>query len=390
MAVVWQPDDARPLSYVVPLSSRKDLLVVTRSLHRPAARRSLLGAVGLTTALLLSGCGQSHVQPGAAALVGNDRIGTDALQQVVNRGLADPQALQQLGGDRVAFQRQALARLINRQVLQRAAADRNLTVTQGEIDAQLAQFAAQAGGQPQLLQQAAQGGIAAQDLPDFVRDIVLEQKLGDALTADVTVPEAQLRSLYQQNIGQYQKARSRHILVKDEKTARAILARVQPDPSRFAALAAQFSTDSSNKDKGGELGLQPRGTFVPAFEKVLYNAPVGSYSVVQTQFGWHVVNVEDRQITAFEQAVPELRRAALQKQRQAAIQKQLAASGASLGIDVNPRFGDWDPKTGTVVAGGVANGVVSPAPSGGTGAPGAPARPGVPGVPAQPAPSSAT
>lgn len=349
---------------------------MTRAIRRPAARRPLVGAAVLAAALLLSGCGQGHVLPGAAAIVGDDRIGTQALQQVVDRGLADPQALQQLGGDRVAFQRQALARLINRQVLQRAATGQGVSVTQGEVDAQTAQFAEQAGGRQQLQQQASQGGIAAPDLPDFIRDIVLEQKLGDKLTADVAVPEAQLRPLYQQNIGQYQKVRSRHILVKDEKTARAILARVQADPSRFAALAAQFSIDTSNKGKGGELGLQPRGSFVPAFEKVLYTAPVGSYSIVRTQFGWHVVNVEDRQVTSFAQAVPELRRAALQQQRKAALQQQLRTTGASLGIDVNPRFGDWDPKTGTVVAGGTPNGILTPAPQDGVKPPGVGGQPG--------------
>lgn len=52
-------------------------------------------SVGLAV-LVLSGCGSGAVRPGAAALVGDERIPTDVLQQVVERSLSDPQAQQQL------------------------------------------------------------------------------------------------------------------------------------------------------------------------------------------------------------------------------------------------------------------------------------------------------
>lgn len=322
--------------------------------------RRLLAATGLAAALLLTGCGQGEVRPGAAAIVGSERIDTDALQELVDRGLADPAAAQQLGGDRVEFQRQALARLINRKVLDEAASRADITVTDGDVDAQLADFEEQAGGREPLEMQAAQSGISATDLPPFIRDIVTEQMLGDVLTADEVVPREQLQALYQQNIAQYDKVQSRHILVPDEKTARTILANVRRDPSRFPALAAQFSTDTSNKDMGGDLGLQGRGQFVPEFEKVLFSAKPGSYNVVKTQFGWHVVNVQKRVTTGLSEASPELRRVALQSERQQATAERLRTVGKDLGITVNPRFGRWDAETGTVVPVSAPDAVTSP------------------------------
>ena len=322
--------------------------------------RRLMAATGLAAALLLTGCGHGEVRPGAAAVVGGDRIDTDALQQLVDRGLADPAAAQQLGGNRLEFQRQALARLINRKVLDVAAKRAGVTVSEGDVDAQLANFVEQAGGRKPLEMQAAQSGISSTDLPPFIRDIVTEQKLGDALTAKQIVPAQQLQAVYKQNIAQYDKVQSRHILVPDEKTARTILKNVTRDPSRFPALAAQFSTDTSNKDKGGELGLQGRGQFVPEFEKVLFSAKVGSYNVVKTQFGWHVVNVEKRVTTSLADARPELRRVALQSERQKATAERLRTVGKDLGITVNPRFGRWDADTGTVVPVSAPDGVTSP------------------------------
>ncbi|MBW3654042.1 MAG: hypothetical protein KY433_10765, partial [Actinobacteria bacterium] len=114
-------------------------------------------------------------------------------------------------------------------MLQKAAEDEGVTVTDGAVAKQIEQFAEQAGGREPLEQQAAQSGIAAQDLESFVRDIVLDQALGDALTKDVPVPAADLKRLYQENLAQYDQVRTRHILVPQEATARTILRNVTRD-----------------------------------------------------------------------------------------------------------------------------------------------------------------
>jgi hypothetical protein len=144
---------------------------------------------------------------------------------------------------------------------------------------------------------------------------------------------------------------------------------VREDESRFAELAAEVSTDTSNKDQGGDLGLQGRGQFVPEFEALLFSAEPGTYDVVQTQFGWHVVHVQERETTSLEEATPELRRAALQEQRAQATGTLLREVAGDLGITVNPRFGRWDPETGSIEAVEDPNGVTTTAPEGGDEAP---------------------
>ena len=87
-----------------------------------------------------------------------------------------------------------------------------------------------------------------------------------------------------------------HILVKTEDEARAIIAQLN-DGADFAELAREKSTGPSGPN-GGSLGTFGRGQMVPGFETAAFGMPAGSFSAdpVQTQFGWHVIQVSDKGI----------------------------------------------------------------------------------------------
>ena len=322
--------------------------------------RRLASAIGLAV-LLLSGCGQStSAAPGKAASVGDVVISTSELQALVDRGLSDPAAEDQFGADRAGYQSQALSRLIRSAVLQEAAADEQVSVSEGDVDDQIAQFAEQAGGREELDQEAAKNGIAPEDLPGLVRAIVLEQALAKHLEEDVEVTDEQVEQAYQQNLAEYDLTRSRHILVKDEAVARKVLADVQTDRSRFAALAAELSTDPSNKDKGGDLGLAPRGQFVPEFEEAVFGAKAGDVVLVQTQYGWHVVEVLERQVTALDEVRPQLQQGLVAEGSAKLLTELLQKTAKRLDVDVNPRFGTYDAETLSVTAADDPNDVLEP------------------------------
>jgi peptidyl-prolyl cis-trans isomerase D len=111
-----------------------------------------------------------------------------------------------------------------------------------------------------------------------------------------------------------EQARSRHILIKvapgaDAKTgaaakakADALLKQIKAG-ANFAELAKKNSEDSS-KDAGGELGFFKRGATVPEFEKALFGQKIGDTEIVKSQFGYHILQVEERQ-TAHSESINE-------------------------------------------------------------------------------------
>lgn len=87
---------------------------------------------------------------------------------------------------------------------------------------------------------------------------------------------------------------ARHILVADEAAADLALADLAAG-AEFATLARERSTDTGSAAQGGDLGWTPRGNFVPEFEEAAFSAPLNTPTKVESQFGWHVIEVLERQ-----------------------------------------------------------------------------------------------
>ena len=89
---------------------------------------------------------------------------------------------------------------------------------------------------------------------------------------------------------------ARHILVAEEQEAIDLIEKLKGGAD-FAALAQEFSTGPSGP-KGGDLGYFGRGQMVPDFEAAAFALEIGTFSAkpVQTQFGWHVIKLEDKRV----------------------------------------------------------------------------------------------
>jgi len=93
----------------------------------------------------------------------------------------------------------------------------------------------------------------------------------------------------------------RHILVQDEKTANDLLAQINGKKAKFEDLAKKNSKDPGSAAQGGDLGWAPSSNYVQPFAQAVTELKKGEIAPkpVQTQFGWHIIQVEDTRPVEF-------------------------------------------------------------------------------------------
>jgi hypothetical protein len=312
------------------------------------SRASALVVVALAALPVLAACNKS-TSPGAAAVVGSQRITTGTLQSQVNASLAGGQVQKQQGYDAATFVRQLLGHLISVELLNSAAADHHVTVTKQDISAQTAAFIQQTGSLAALQQQAAAGGVTASQLPGFIHFAALQQKLSAALTATLVATPAQLAAEYQKDIDQYDQLNIAQIAVKSKALAHQILKKVRSNPASFASLAAKDSLDTATKTKGGVVGFVGR----TEVQKVLgANVPTksGTYVLAHSSGDYVVIHIIARKVTPEASVTAQLKTALFSSQAQSLLTKAISDEATKLGVHVSPRYGKWDNTTDSVVA----------------------------------------
>ena len=133
----------------------------------------------------------------------------------------------------------------------------------------------------------------------YQRDKALMNGLYEKIGKDAST-DAELRRVYDEVAGQQKaetEAKARHILVASEDDAKAALKRLKAGED-FARVADEVSKDPGSK--GGDLGWFTAGTMVPEFSAAAFKLEKGQLSEpVKSQFGWHVIKLEDKRAKAF-------------------------------------------------------------------------------------------
>ncbi len=140
-----------------------------------------------------------------------------------------------------------------------------------------------------------------------IREVYLEREI-EARVTDAAIQEAYQAHL-EANLP-VEESRARHILLETEEAAREVIGLLDGGAD-FAELAKQRSTGPSGS-KGGDLGYFTADQMVPEFSQAAAALEPGQHSAepTQTQFGWHVIKIEDRRTAApvsLEEIEPRLR-----------------------------------------------------------------------------------
>jgi len=126
------------------------------------------------------------------------------------------------------------------------------------------------------------------------------------------IPDAEIRKEYDQIKSQLgdKEYKVAHILVEKEDEAKDVIAELQKG-AKFADLAKARSKDPGSKERGGDLDWNAPANFVKPFSDAMVKAEKGKFTPqpVQTQFGWHVILVEDTRdakVPSFDEVKPQL------------------------------------------------------------------------------------
>lgn len=143
------------------------------------------------------------------------------------------------------------------------------------------------------------------DLPSLMADIADDMQAGETAAPIKSASGWHLVHLAEKRGGKLmvKQSKVRHILLKpseirtdaqSKKLAKTLKKRLQNGES-FADLAREFSDDIGSAQEGGELGWTNPGQMVPAFENAMNSTAKGQISdPIQSQFGWHILEVQDR------------------------------------------------------------------------------------------------
>jgi parvulin-like peptidyl-prolyl isomerase len=314
--------------------------------------------VALAVALLLAGCGAAAGDPSVAAAVDADEIPVDEVQRRFSQLEGNEQFAAQLAEDadgafRRDVQAQILTSLIHSEVLEDWAADLGIEATEEEVKAQRDDVVEQLGGEEAFQQALEQNGLTEADAEELLRQQVLQQELTQEV-AGTPLTDEEIAAFYEENketrFGGT--ATARHILVEDEKTANDLRRRLEQGED-FAALAEEFSTDTGSGAQGGQLPPYSRGQTAPEFDEVLFSAPVGELvGPVQTQFGFHLVEVLERsEARPLAEVEDEIRNELQTSQQEERFSTELMEQTQAAEVVVNPRFGEWDTEQGVIVSG---------------------------------------
>lgn len=182
-----------------------------------------------------------------------------------------------------------------------------------------------------ILQDAKKDGIenspaVTEKLEDLKKRLVVEVYLKKKVDEQSKVTDEELQKFYDQNKDKFKsgdEVKASHILLKDEKSAQDVLAKVKGG-GNFEELAKKYSIDSAAA-KGGDLGWFGKGAMIPEFEKAAFALKEGDTSgIVRTKFGFHIIKVTGKRAAgtrSFADVKDQIKAAILPSKQQEVFQK---------------------------------------------------------------------
>ncbi|MBI5389781.1 peptidylprolyl isomerase [Candidatus Woesearchaeota archaeon] len=195
---------------------------------------------------------------------------------------------------------QVLNQTIVEMLLLQEAESNGISMTDDEVEQFLSMYLAQNGMSEQTFEERlAQQNLSKDDfLGYFKRQLVITQLFNATVLSSIEpATDDEALAYYTNNTDAFTakegEIRARHILVKTQEEATAILDELVQGKKTFAELAVEKSLDTGSAARGGDLGFFGKGQMVKPFEDAAFALQVGQISEpVETQFGFHIIKRE--------------------------------------------------------------------------------------------------
>jgi len=290
----------------------------------------------LVPVFALAGCGGNKVPAGAIAAVGDGVVTQAQFDQIIAQ--AEAQYKSQPGAppfpkEGTPQYNQLKASIVNylvqNELIKAQAASMDVSVTDKEYQDRLKQIVQQVGGQKKLDALLKKQNVTMADLESQLKSQMLQDKVRQKVSDAAKVSAVEVKKYFDdpKNKAQFVQqptVDSRQVLVKTKAQAQQVRALLVADPStaNWKKVAKKYSLDPGSKNLGGAVGVRPKGSLVPEYEKVAYSIKLNTISEpVKTQYGWQVLEVTKRTAGAtktFAEAKPTI-------EQQLKLQKQSTA-----------------------------------------------------------------
>lgn len=188
------------------------------------------------------------------------------------------------------FGTQTVDELVDELLLRQAAAAGKVSAPEAEVERRLGRLRAQFGSPELFLSQLEQAGTSVSRLKEEIAEEIVRERLV-AQSADLKVGDAELKAAFEENkekLGAPPAVHLRHILVKDEKEAQALVRQIQAGAD-FQTLAREKSLAASGKAAGGDYGFVSRGMLPPEIDQIAFALKPGELKTVPGPRGQHIL-----------------------------------------------------------------------------------------------------
>lgn len=174
----------------------------------------------------------------------------------------------------------------------------NVKVDDKELDDKFLQYIQQFGGQEKFDKMLEDYNMSSDKFKETIKKDQIYQKHRDWFEKKHPVSDKDAKKYFDEHKDTLAQVKASHILVADENTANEVKKKLD-DGADFAELAKEYSKDTANSNKGGDLGYFTKDKMVKEFADKAFSMKKGEVSEpVKTSYGYHIIKVDDKKDTA--------------------------------------------------------------------------------------------